>query len=132
MEDFILNILNNIDLRLEGPLKFRIILQPLMSLFFAIKAGIRDSKTGAEPFAENIIKNKPGRKAVFKEIWKDVGKVFILAIVLDIVFQIIVLKTVHPVGAIMTAIILAIIPYLIFRGITTRIFNFIQKRKQSN
>lgn len=129
MEDFITNILNNIDLRLDGPLKFRVILQPLMSLFFAIKAGLRDSKSGQTPFLQNIVQSKGTRKELYKEIWKDVGRVFILAIIMDVIFQLIVLKTLHPLGALATSIVLAIIPYLIFRGIITRVLNFIKSKK---
>jgi hypothetical protein len=50
MEDFFTRFFDDLGLKLEGPLKFRFILQPLVSLFFAVKAGIRDSKSGHGPF----------------------------------------------------------------------------------
>jgi hypothetical protein len=50
-----------------------------------------------------------------------VGKVFIFAVVLDVVYQWIVLKFVYPGEVIIVAFILAIVPYLILRGIANRI-----------
>ena len=52
-----------------------------------------------------------------KNGWKGVGKVFILAVVLDVVYQLIEHRwTVYPGEAVLVAIILAIVPYLLFRG----------------
>jgi len=53
--------------------------------------------------------------------WKSVGKVFVLAMVLDIVFQIRVLGTVYPGEVILVAFLLAIVPYLLLRGLVTRV-----------
>jgi len=58
---------------------------------------------------------------MIKDGWKSVGKIFVLALVLDIVYQIIVLRFVYPGEAIGAAFILAIAPYLILRGLVTRI-----------
>ena len=53
--------------------------------------------------------------------WKSVGKVFVVALILDVVYQLIVLRFVYPGEAILTAFLLAIVPYLILRGLTTRV-----------
>jgi tryptophan-rich sensory protein len=58
---------------------------------------------------------------MIKDGWKSVGKVFVLALVLDVVYQVIVLRFVYPGEAIIVAILLAIVPYLILRGLVTRI-----------
>ena len=46
---------------------------------------------------------------------------FILALALDVVYQIIVLRFVYPGEALIVAFILAITPYLILRGLVTRL-----------
>ena len=56
-----------------------------------------------------------------REGWKRVGKVFVLAMVLDIVFQIRVLNTVYPGEVIIVAFLLAIGPYVLLRGLVTRL-----------
>jgi len=61
------------------------------------------------------------RVDMLKDGWTSVGKVFVLALVLDVVYQIIVLRFVYPGEAIIVAFALAILPYLILRGLATRI-----------
>jgi hypothetical protein len=58
---------------------------------------------------------------MLRDGWKSVGKVFVLAMVLDIVFQIRVLGTVYPGEVIIVAFLLAIVPYLLLRGLVTRL-----------
>ncbi|MBK7446396.1 MAG: hypothetical protein IPJ45_10375 [Ignavibacteria bacterium] len=128
MEDLITRIFDNLGLKTEGPMKFRFILQPIVSLIFAVKAGLRDSKSGEVPYFWGLIKGKGERKDLLKEGWKDVGKLFVIALLLDIIAQIIILKTVYPFEAVITAIILAFIPYIIFRGIVNRIISLFKKK----
>jgi hypothetical protein len=58
---------------------------------------------------------------MIKDGWKSVGKLFILALVLDVVYQILVLRFVYPGETIIVAFVLAIVPYLILRGLVNRI-----------
>jgi hypothetical protein len=58
---------------------------------------------------------------MLKDGWKGIGRVFILALVLDAIYQIIVIHFVYPGEMIIVAIILAIVPYLILRGLVTRL-----------
>ena len=50
---------------------------------------------------------------MLRDGWKSVGKVFILAMVLDVIYQLIELRRVYPGEVILVAIVLAILPYLI-------------------
>ncbi len=129
MEEFVTRFFENLGLKLHGPMKFRFVIQPLMSLIFAIKAGMRDSKTGSVPYLWGLFFQKGERKELVTEGWKDVGKIFLIAIIMDIIFQLIVLKTIYPLETILTAFLLAFIPYLIFRGIINRIFSFLKLKK---
>lgn len=106
--------------RVSGPMKFRLVLQPAMSCFFAVRSGLADAKAGNPPYFWGLFSNSGNRKYMIKNGWKDVGKIFLLAIVLDIVYQIIVLKFVYIGEAIIVATVLAIVPYLVLRGLVTR------------
>jgi len=131
MEDFINNFLNGVGIRHEGPLSFRLILQPVMSLVYAVIAGVKDAKAGRVPFLiDGLILGKADRKESLKELWKNVGKVFILAVIMEVIFEIIEFKTVHPFEVIKVSFFLAIIPYLIFRGLTERIVSLFIKEKK--
>ena len=133
MEDWISNFLNNVGIRHEGPMSFRLYLQPAMSLIYAVIAGVRDAKAGKQPFViDGLIlgKTKRSRKELFKELWKDVGKVFLLAAIMEIIFEIIEFKTVHPFEVIKVSFFLAIVPYLIFRGTVNRIVSMFVKKNE--
>jgi hypothetical protein len=69
----------------------------------------------------------PGcRRELLRQGWKDVGKVFILAMVLDSIYQLIVHHGVYVLELLIIATILAIVPYVLVRGPVNRIV----RRKQ--
>jgi hypothetical protein len=107
--------------RVSGPMKFRLVLQPCMAAFFAIRAGMADAKAGKPPYFWGLLSDPGQRADMLKDGWKSVGRVFILALVLDAVYQIIVLHFVYLGEMILVAFILAIVPYLIVRGLVTRL-----------
>lgn len=134
MSDLLDSFFSNIGFRFSGggPMDLRFLLQPLMSLILAVRAGIRDSKSGNTPYLWGLVSQKGERKKLISEGWKDIGKLFIAAFVLDIVYSVIVFKSVHPIESIVIAIILAFVPYLIFRGLVDRIISFFKKKKDNN
>lgn len=107
--------------RLAGPLKFRLILQPLMAAYLAIRHGLKDAKTGQEPYFWSILTSAGHRRALLAQGWKDVGKLFALAVVLDAVYQFLVLRWIYPLDAMGVAGVLALVPYLVLRGLVTRL-----------
>jgi len=121
MDDFWQRVIGNMSDRVTGPLRFRILLQPAMAAFFAIRSGLNDARLGKPPYFWTLATDSGQRAEMIKDGWKSIGKVFILALVLDVVFQLIVLGTVYPGGAIFVATVLAIVPYLILRGLVTRL-----------
>lgn len=132
MEDWINNFLEAVGIRHDGPMSFRLYLQPVMSLIYATLAGVRDAKAGNPPFLSALISGKADRKQLLKELWKDVGKVFILAVIMEGIFEIIEFKTIHPLEILRVSFWLAIVPYLIFRGPVERIVSLFIKKKDKS
>ena len=62
MENFINSFLNAVDIRHDGPMSFRLIIQPLASLIYAVIAGIKDAKAGKPPFLKALILGKASRR----------------------------------------------------------------------
>lgn len=116
--------------RVTGPMKFRLVLQPVMATFFAIRSGLADAKSGNRPYFWSLLSTPEDRIALLKSGWKSVGKVFVLAIVLDVVYQIIELRFVYVGEAIIVAFVLAILPYIILRGLVTRLARRIEAHRQ--
>jgi len=101
-------------------MKFRLVLQPAMACFLAIRSGLADAKDGKPPYFWSVLWNRGHRAFMIKEGWKSIGRVFLLALTLDVVYQVIVRRFVYPGEAIIVAFVLAIVPYLIVRGLATR------------
>lgn len=121
MDDLWMRFVENLADRVTGPMKLRLILQPVMASIFAILAGLKDAKAGKPPYFWALLTNPAHRSEMVRDGWKGVGKVFVLAIILDVVYQVIVLRFVYPGEVIIVAFLLAIVPYLLLRGLVTRL-----------
>jgi hypothetical protein len=114
-------VIHDLLARLDGPLHFRLIVQPLMASTFAVIDGLRDAKMGKPAYFWAMVFNPEHRKEMIKVGWKRVGKIFILAVVLDIVYQIKVNHWIYPGETLIVATALAIVPYLMLRGPINRL-----------
>ena len=115
--------------RAEGPMRIRLILQPITAALFAIRAGRRDAREGRKPYIWAVVWASEDRRAMILHGWRDVGRVFVLAIGIDLIYQATVLHAFRPGEAVFLGIVLAIVPYLIFRGVVNRI---LRRRQESS
>jgi Flp pilus assembly protein TadB len=102
-------------------MKFRLVLQPVMAIIFAARAAIKDAREGNPPYFWAMFTDATARRKLLQSGWKDVGKIFILAILIDAVYQFIVARWVYPGELVIVAIILAIVPYILVRGPLNRL-----------
>jgi len=121
MDDLVARIFENLSDRVTGPMTFRLILQPLMATFFAVRSGLQDAREGRPAYFWALFTSPEHRRDMLKDGWKAVGKTFILAVIIDAIYQYIVLRWFYPGEAILVAVILAIIPYLLIRGTVNRL-----------
>jgi hypothetical protein len=121
MEDLLTRIFENLIDRVSGPMKCRLILQPLMAIIFAVRSGLKDAKGGRPAYFWALFTDSAHRRDMVRDGWKSVGRVYILAVVIDVIYQLIVFRWVYPVEALLVAAILAFIPYLLIRGPVNRI-----------
>src|SRR5262245_51756186 len=129
IDDFVTRAVTNLLDRVEGPMKLRLIVQPLAALLFAVHAGLRDARHGRSPYFWSLAFNASDRRQLLGQGWRDIAKLFFAAVILDVIYQIIALRTVYPGEAIVVAILLAIIPYLLIRSAVPRLFG--RKRIES-
>src|SRR5262245_23372831 len=108
IDDFVTRAVANLLDRVEGPMKLRLIVQPLAALVFAVRAGLRDSRHGRSPYFWSLAFDAGDRRQLLGQGWKDIAKLFFAAVLLDVVYQIITLRTVYPGEAVITAFLLAI------------------------
>lgn len=113
-------VLNMVD-RVGGPMTFRIILQPTMAALLALRAGLKDAREGRPAYFWTLITDSTQRAGLLREGWKAVARVFVLALVMDTIYQLIVFRWLYPLELVTVAILLAVVPYLLLRGPVNRI-----------
>ena len=106
--------------RLHGPFAFRFLLQPVMAALYAIRDGVRDAHEGKPAYFWSIL-SKPERRAYLIEGLHHVLRVIILGVVMDVIYQVIVFKTIHPLQLVVIVLGLAFVPYVVLRGPINRI-----------
>jgi|SRR5689334_385197 len=121
MEEFFSRAVDQLLGRAGGPLHIRLIFQPVVATILAIRAGLRDARTQQPAFLWALVSLRGHRHALMASAWKDIGKVFTLAFVLDTVYQLIELRWLYPVQGLIVACVLAIVPYVLVRGPVCRI-----------
>ena len=119
--DFLSRIVEDLAGRVDGPMKFRLILQPLMAIGFAVHAGLVDARAGRPAYFWSLFHDSAHVRERLRNGWGDVGKIFAAAVVMDAIYQWIVIRWVYPGEALMVAALLAFVPYLLVRGLVTRI-----------
>ena len=118
--------------RISGPMNFRLILQPIVASGIAVWSGIKDTREGRPPFLWTAITDPVQRPLLIRSGWKDVGKVFILAAVLDAIYQLIQHRGVYILELLIVAPTLAIVPYILLRGPVSRIARAFRLRASSS
>jgi hypothetical protein len=128
MDEMLARIWENLGGRVGGPLTFRLILQPLVAGSLAVRAGLQDARAGRPAYFWAMLTDSQRRSDLLHEGWKAIAKVFVLAFVIDVVYQLIVGRWVYPGEALIVAILLAFVPYLLLRGPVARIARSAMRR----
>jgi hypothetical protein len=121
MENIISRMVENLMGRASGPMHFRLVMQPLMAIIFAIRDGRKDARSDQPPYFWALFTERGDRRELLRSGWKSVGKIFCLALVLDAVYQFWVLRRFYPGEALVVAFFLAIVPYVALRGPVNRL-----------
>ena len=114
--------------RTGGPLTLRLFLQPTMAVMLAIRAGVKDAHERRPAyFFWAVFASAARRKELLRQLWGDIRTPFIVAVVVDVIYELIVYRMVYPVQALIVATVLCVVPYLLFRGTVTRIIKLFSR-----
>jgi hypothetical protein len=130
MPDVLARMWDQIAARPDGPLALRFYLQPLMSISLAVIDGLHDADERRPPFLWTVLSDRRQRSTLLRNMWQSIGKVFVLACVLDIAYSLITLGEIRPVETLIVAFGLAIVPYALVRGVVTRIARRVRTRSR--
>jgi hypothetical protein len=107
--------------RIEGPFTFRLALQPIVAGVLAARAALRDARGNRQPFLASAFSSPDLRAGLIQEAWKELRTVFVVAVVVDLIYQLIRFGWIYPGQAVICATVLAIFPYLLIRGPLNRL-----------
>jgi hypothetical protein len=107
--------------RASAPMKFRFVLQPLMAVLVAIRDGRKEAQAGRSPYAWAVLREPRGRSERLIHGLNQTARIIVLGLVMDVIYQLIFLKTFYPVEALIIALLLAFVPYVVIRGLAARI-----------
>jgi hypothetical protein len=107
--------------RFTGPGRFRFILQPATAILLGILGGIRDTKAGNPPYLFGLLFTRGYRREFLRSGVAAIRNLLAVGIIMDVVFQLILYRSVHPGAALVVGPLFICAPYAMSRALTTRV-----------
>jgi hypothetical protein len=114
-----------------GPMTFRFFLQPTMAAVAAIHDGINDAHLGRSPYFWAALHDRKEFGTRLREGLLSTARIILLGLGMDVIYQHQVLGSFYPGEAVLVALLLAVIPYLLVRGPAARIARRRSRRSAS-
>lgn len=121
MQEYLMHTWEDLIGRGSGPLHFRLILQPIVAVVLAMGAGRKDARQGRPPILWTIVRRPKEWQHILREAWRGIGRLFLVGVALDLVYQLIAFHEIRLGQAFLVAFVLAVLPYLLVRSLTNRI-----------
>jgi hypothetical protein len=102
--------------RAGGPLHFRLVMMPTVVTILAIRADRKDAREGRPAPLGAFFRDPVERRRLLGIALKDVGRIFLVAVVLDTSYQLIAFRWIYPAQLLIVAVGCAIVPYVLVRG----------------
>jgi len=107
--------------RLHGPGRLRFIFQPVAAIVLGARDGVKDARVGKRPFLWGLVFGRGSRRDLIRSALASVRNLVAVAILLDMVAQLLIFRMVHPGAALLFGPVLIALPYAIARALTNRI-----------
>lgn len=114
-----------------GPMSFRFVLQPVMAAIAAFHDGLKDAHAGRAPYLTRLLSSSGDKSSVFNEALLATGRIVVLGLVMDGIYQFTVLKTFYPGEMVVIALALALVPYLLLRGFFSRLISHLLAKRSA-
>jgi hypothetical protein len=114
------SFIEDIPRRVAGPGWFRFILQPLVAVILGIRNGIADAGCGRPPYLFGVFFNRGLRRELLASAFTTVANLLLMGILLDSVFQYVILGASYPGAALVVGPTLVVAPYAVARALANR------------
>jgi len=92
-----------------------------MAILLGIRGGLGDAKEGNPPYLFGLLTSSGRRKELLQSGVAAVRNLLAAGIIMDVVFQLIIYRPVHPGAALLVGPILICLPYTLSRALTNRV-----------
>ncbi|HLU26159.1 MAG TPA: hypothetical protein VKZ58_10690 [Longimicrobiales bacterium] len=106
---------------LRGPGRLRFIIQPLAAILLGIRDGRRDARAGRPPYVFAVLIVRELRREALASGLGALTKPLIVAILVDMVVQYLIFRSVHLWSALVVGAVLVALPYVVSRALTNRV-----------
>ena len=107
--------------RFTGRGRLRFVLQPAFAILLGVRGGLTDARTGSPPFLFGLVFDAGRRGELLRSGASAIRNLLAAGIILDVVFQLVLYRSVHPGAAVLIGPILIGVPYALSRALTTRV-----------
>ena len=90
-------------------------------MFFGIRAGISDARTGRQPYILGVLFDGQQRRTLLSEAFQRLSVLIAMSILLDALSQFLILHQVFPGPALVVGPVLIAMPYSLARALTNRV-----------
>jgi len=113
--------LEDIPRRLTGPGRFRFIMQPTVATILGIRGGLADARAGRPAYLFGLLTEATLRREYLRSALTAVRDLVAIAIILDVISQYLIFRSVHPGAALLLGPVLITAPYTLARGLANRV-----------
>ncbi len=107
--------------RLTGPGRFRFLMQPVIATLLGIRSGLADARAGRPPYLYGVLFRRDLRGELVRTGFETVVNLLLMGILLDAVFQWVILGVSHPGAALVVGPVLIVGPYSLARALSNRL-----------
>jgi hypothetical protein len=104
-----------------GPMLFRFFLQPTMAIIAGVLGGLHDARLGRTPFMQTVLTRPTERADRVNEAVVDTSRIMLRGLIMDTIYPYIEFVTFPPGEAVILTLFLAFLPYVLLRGLVTRV-----------
>jgi hypothetical protein len=113
--------LEDLPARFTGRGRLRFILQPTIAILLGVRGGLADARAGNPPYLLGLLSAGGRRRELLRSGMAAIRNLLAAGILLDLVFQLVLYRSVHPGAALVIGPILICAPYALSRAVTNRV-----------
>jgi hypothetical protein len=120
--------LEDLPKRLTGPGRFRFVLQPLIATLLGIRSGMADARAGRPPYLLGLVTDREHRGELARDGLGSIANLLLMGVLLDSVFQWVILGHSYPGAALVVGPVLITTPYVVARALANRVAGLSARR----